>query len=102
MLDFAGIGPARALAISTAQQFAEKAHAYTFPWGTRRNTRTKDLVDVVLLIERGGLDAETVRRAVVATFERRRTHTLPADLAPPPEEWKTEFIAMAAYGAWRN
>lgn len=33
LLGFAGIGPARALAISTAQQFAEKAHSYTFPWG---------------------------------------------------------------------
>jgi hypothetical protein len=33
LLDFAGISPARALAISQPQQFAEKVHAYTFPWG---------------------------------------------------------------------
>lgn len=50
----------------------------------------------MLLIERGGLDAAAVRRAVTATFERRGTHARPTDLAPPPEEWKTEFIAIAA------
>ncbi|MFO0807693.1 MAG: nucleotidyl transferase AbiEii/AbiGii toxin family protein [Gemmataceae bacterium] len=96
LLDFAGIAPARVFAIPKSQQFAEKAHAYTFPWGGRRNTRTKDLVDLVLLIERGDLDAESVRPAVVATFEARRTHTLPLDLAPPPPEWQAEFASMAA------
>ena len=56
LLEFAGIAPAVVLAIPQPQQFAEKAHAYTFPWSGRPNTRTKDLVDLVLLIERGLLD----------------------------------------------
>jgi hypothetical protein len=68
LLSFAGIGPALVLAIPKAQQFAEKVHAYTFPWSGRMNTRTKDLVDLVLLIERGPPEDGDVRRALEATF----------------------------------
>jgi hypothetical protein len=95
LLDFAGISPARAIAISQPQQFAEKVHAYTFPWGDRLNTRTKDLVDLVLLIERGRLEVDAVRQALLATFQRRGTHNLPTTLGPPPEEWKLEFAPMS-------
>lgn len=95
LLGFAGIEPVRALAISKAQQFAEKAHAYSFPWGDRQNTRTKDLVDLVLLIERGKLESETVRQALISTFQRRNTHELPTQLPPPPSEWKLEFVPMS-------
>ena len=38
--------------ISAEQQFAEKLHAYTLPRLERVNTRTKDLIDMVLLIRR--------------------------------------------------
>ena len=64
LLSFAGIPPAAVLAISKPQQFAEKVHAYTFPWSGRVNTRTKDLVDLVLLIERGLPDAAGIRSAL--------------------------------------
>jgi hypothetical protein len=96
LLSFAGIGPASVFAIPKAQQFAEKLHAYTFPWSGRTNTRTKDLVDVVLLIERGPPEAGDVRRALEATFSTRATHLLPKALQPPPGEWRTEFMGMAA------
>ncbi|MDB5289789.1 MAG: nucleotidyl transferase AbiEii/AbiGii toxin family protein, partial [Phycisphaerales bacterium] len=97
LLEFAGIAPAVALAIPKAQQFAEKVHAYTFPWKDRINTRTKDLVDLVLLIERGGLpDAADLRRSLAATFRRRNTHSLPTDFPPPPESWATDYAAMAS------
>jgi hypothetical protein len=93
---FAGIGPAAALAIPRSQQFAEKIHAYTFPWEGRINTRTKDLVDLVLLIERGSLDAGQSQNALTATFSTRKTHEIPATLPPPPESWRIEFGKMAA------
>ena len=95
LLDFAGIAPATVLAIPKSQQFAEKVHAYTFPWGNRLNTRTKDLVDLVLLIERGGLAADDVRAAVEVTFRTRATHENPSVLAPPPNEWAADFALMA-------
>ena len=96
LLSFAGIGPTSVLAIPTAQQFAEKLHAYTFPWSGRTNTRTKDLVDLVLLIERGPPEADEVRAALGATFSTRATHPLPTTLQPPPSEWKADFTGMAA------
>lgn len=96
LLAFAGIAPATAVAIPKAQQFAEKIHAYTFPWTDRVNMRSRDLVDLVLLIERGGLDAPTVREAMIETFRRRARHAIPQELAAPPEPWRGEFAAMAA------
>lgn len=96
LLSFAGIDPATVLAIPKAQQFAEKIHAYTFPWSGRVNTRAKDLVDLVLLIERGPSSAGDVQRALEATFSTRATHPLPKALPAPPDEWRTEFPAMAS------
>ena len=95
-LDFAGIDPAVIFAIPTAQQFAEKIHAYTFPWSGRVNTRSKDLVDLLLLIERGPPDVEQIRDSVSATFSTRGTHSIPESLSEPPEAWKEEFSKMAA------
>jgi hypothetical protein len=95
LLDFAGVAPATALAIPKPQQFAEKAHAYSFPWQGRQNTRTKDLVDLLLLIERGPPDAEEIRVALAATFSTRATHPLPESLSPPPTAWAVDFPAMA-------
>jgi hypothetical protein len=77
------------------QQFAEKLHAYTFPWSGRINTRTKDLVDLVLLIERGIPDVARIRSALLATFATRGTHPLPASLDPPPAAWAVDFPTMA-------
>jgi hypothetical protein len=94
-LDFAGIGPATALAIPQPQQFAEKLHAYTFPWTDRPNSRTKDLVDLVLLIERSALDPGEVRSALNATFTIRGTHPMPTALPAPPATWAKDFPAMA-------
>jgi hypothetical protein len=95
LLSFAGISPASVLAIPKAQQFAEKVHAYTFPWSGRMNTRTKDLVDLVLLIERGAPEPASVQRALEATFSTRATHPLPQTLEPPPGEWRIDFTGMA-------
>lgn len=95
LLAFAGIAPARALAIPKAQQFAEKLHAYTYRWTDRDNTRVKDLVDLVLFIERGELDPAAVVSAVNETFARRGTHPVPDTLDPPPPSWTDEFPPMA-------
>lgn len=95
LLAFAEIPPPIALAIPKAQHFAEKVHAYSFPWTDRENTRSRDLVDMVLLIERGALDLAAVHRAVHETFTHRRRHSVPDQLAPPPEAWASEFPGMA-------
>ena len=51
-LGFAGIAPVVAPALSIEQHWAEKRHAYARPREGRPDTRVKDLVDLVLLVER--------------------------------------------------
>jgi hypothetical protein len=95
LLDFAEIPAARAALYPLPQQIAEKIHAYTFPWEDRDNTRVKDLVDLVLLLQSERLEPERVRRALVATFETRGTHPLPAKLPAPPWDWDEPYAALA-------
>lgn len=95
-LGFAGIASARFPAVSPEEQFAEKLHAYTLPRAGRENTRVKDLVDLVLLIERTKLDATRLPKAIRETFQRRKTHEIPSTLVPPPASWSGPFSEMAA------
>ena len=95
LLDFAGIPAAQVALYPVAQQFAEKIHAYTFPWQDRDNTRVKDLVDLVLLIHTGQVDPDRVRRALRATFETRASHPLPFQLPEPPQDWAEPYAALA-------
>lgn len=95
--EFAGLSSPAFLTISSEQQFAEKVHAYSLPRGDGRlNSRVKDLVDLVLLIDSDTLDAKRITPALAATFNRRDTHKLPNELLPPPTAWKNPFAAMAA------
>ncbi|GMU23264.1 MAG: hypothetical protein AMXMBFR13_33460 [Phycisphaerae bacterium] len=94
LLTFADIAPPAVLAIPRTQQFAEKVHAYTFAWGDRENSRTRDLVDLVLLIE-CDMQLEEVRAALQATFDARKTHAVPSTFPRPPEAWREEFETMA-------
>jgi hypothetical protein len=59
------------------------------------NTRTKDLIDMVLLIRGEKLDQDKTADAVRATFLKRATHELPKELDPPPAEWEPVFDALA-------
>ena len=95
LLSFAGISPARIAVLPLEQQFAEKIHAYTLP-RDRINSRTRDLIDLVLMIDQGLLHVEQVIPALRATFERRATHSLPHKLEPPPESWREPYSALAA------
>ncbi len=94
-LSFGGVAPPSFPVISAEQQFAEKLHAYTVPRGERVNTRTKDLIDMVLLIRRETLDKSKTAAAVRATFTKRATHKMPNELDPPPAEWEPVFDALA-------
>jgi len=96
LLAFAGLAPAEALAIPKAQQFAEKIHAYTYPWSDRMNTRSRDLIDALLLLQRDPPGAEDTKAAVQATFSKRGTHAIPDELPAPPGVWADEFAAMAS------
>lgn len=94
-LEFAGISSPAILAISPEQQFAEKLHSYTLPRQTQ-NSRTKDLVDMHLLIENTKMHKDRLNNAVIKTFQKRRTHEIPSDLEEPPKSWEKQFTSMTA------
>ncbi|MDY6905328.1 MAG: nucleotidyl transferase AbiEii/AbiGii toxin family protein [Thermodesulfobacteriota bacterium] len=94
-LGFAGIEPPTVELLSKEQQFAEKLHAYTLPGRTRPNSRVKDLVDIMLLLQRGGLKNQRIKEALNMVFTRRKTHQLPETLNPPPDDWTPVFNKMA-------
>ena len=94
-LGFANIPTPTFPSISREEHFAQKLHAYTLPRGERPNSRVKDLIDLVLLID-NGLDREKLWIDLRDTFARRKTHDLPAALNPPPDFWQPVFVRMAA------
>ena len=94
-LGFAGIASTGFRAVSPEEQFAEKLHAYTVPRVGRENTRVKDLVDLVLLIERTTMNAARLPKAIRETFQRRKTHEIPPALASPPVSWSKPFAELA-------
>jgi hypothetical protein len=94
-LGFAGLSRVRVLAISPEEQFAEKLHAYTLPREGRHNSRVKDLVDLILLMEQSKLDLVRLPQAIRDTFQRRKTHEMPAALANPPASWSGPFAELA-------
>jgi hypothetical protein len=93
-LEFAGVRSPLIRIIAGEQQFAEKLHAYTLP-RIAPNSRVKDLIDLVLLIRLGNLREDRVVDAIRLTFERRRTHSVPSEILPPPSEWETQFRTLA-------
>ena len=94
-LGFAGIDAPLVPMISSAQQFAEKMHAYTLPRRSAANSRVRDLVDMVLLIRGGSLEPKLVADAIQKTFARRVTHSIPAEITAPPSDWAPPFLALA-------
>ncbi len=81
--------------ISKEQQFAEKYHAYTRPRTDRPNSRVRDLIDMVLLIQTGDMDSGMIQRAFSMTFSGRKTHEVPDHVPQPPDHWAGPFVAMA-------
>jgi hypothetical protein len=94
-LDFAGIAPARIAILSVERHFAEKLHAYTLPRTGASNSRIKDLIDLVLLIDMGMPERYLVQQALNTIFSRRMTHDLPVNLPEPPSEWNGGYEALA-------
>jgi len=82
-LQFAGIPPRWIEAVERRQHFAEKLHALTRDYGERPNTRVKDLVDLVLLIEDGLVADAALVNVVRHVFVVRGTHPFP-NVIPDP------------------
>jgi hypothetical protein len=94
LLSFAGVKPAVFPLLPKEVQFAEKLHSYTMPRPVP-NSRVRDLVDMVLLIQESKLSPAEVKKALVAVFDRRKSHPVPAALEQAPAAWEKRFAEMA-------
>jgi len=95
LLSFAGIQTPTIRATSCAQHFAEKVHALTFPFDDRINSRVKDLVDIMLLMDMGLPESKVVKNTVEKIFSARQKHPIPKKIEDPPVTWVSSFTAMA-------
>ena len=95
LMSFAGIKPSIFPIIPKEVQFAEKLHSYTMPRPVP-NSRVRDLVDMVLLIQESKLSPGKAKKAMQAVFDRRKSHPIPVTLVPPPAGWEKRFAEMAA------
>ncbi len=95
LLAFAGISRPVIRATSRAQHLAEKVHALTRPFDDRINTRVKDLVDIMLLMDMGLPKPTVVKSTVEKIFSARQTHSIPQKIENLPVTWVSSFTAMA-------
>jgi hypothetical protein len=95
LLAFAGIEPTIVPCYPITQQIAEKYHAFTRPHVSGVSSRVKDFVDMLLLADMGELDSVSLRQAIRATFDDRKTHELPVRVPLPSKDWSRPFLKMA-------
>jgi predicted nucleotidyltransferase component of viral defense system len=91
LVDFAGLPAVSVEVIEPRQHFAEKLHAYTRDYGERANTRSRDLPDMVLLIEDGLVPDRKLYNVVKHVFDTRNTHSVPDDLPDAPALWAGSY-----------
>ena len=94
-LDFADITCPQFPSISNEQQFAEKIHAYAFPYKNRTSSRVRDIVDMVLLIKNGKLNKDRFKQAIELTFDCYGLIKAPLYLNEPPSTWEASFFELA-------
>ncbi len=83
-----------ATTIKSTQNFAEKVHALTKP-RDKGNSRVKDLVDLVIIINQHGVHEQDCRKALQDIFNHRATHEIPTTISMPPISWRGEYETMA-------
>jgi predicted nucleotidyltransferase component of viral defense system len=90
-LDFAGIPATTIEMVDVNRHAAEKLHAMSRDFGARENTRVRDLVDVVLLIEHGLLTTERLRACVREVWTERDRTDPPTELPAFPASWPMRY-----------
>jgi len=97
LLDFADIQPTEMPVIALEQHIAEKVHAYTATYGPQEqpSTRTKDLIDLLLIADLATPNADHLLDSLDATFRNRARQPLPTALPAPPASWATPYASAA-------
>jgi hypothetical protein len=95
-LDFAGIPATTIEIIEIHRHAAEKFHAMLRDFGDRDNSRVRDLVDLVLLVELDMLDPATAAVRTKEVWTERDGIDPPLELPSLPESWPTRYERLAA------
>lgn len=95
-LAFAGIEVPAIEGVDANRHAAEKLHAMLRDFGTRENSRVRDLLDLVILLEHQLLDTETLSTAVRRVWHERDAKAPPAEFPALPESWPRRYEHVAA------
>jgi predicted nucleotidyltransferase component of viral defense system len=95
-LAFAGFPVREVEVVARPQHFAEKLHALTRTYEDRQNTRVRDLLDLVLLIEEGFDELHELLSVTEEVFAARATHPLPHPIPDPPASWESTYRDLAS------
>lgn len=95
-LDFAGITAPVVEIIDVNRHAAEKFHGMLRDYGERENSRVRDLVDVVILIEQEELETATLAARAVDVWRERDDSSPPKVLPELPESWPPRYERLAA------
>lgn len=86
-----GLDPIEVLLVPLERQVAEKLHAYTRTYKTGGTTRSRDLVDLLLILQHEHVDAAVLEDTTRRVFDQRATHALPGRLPRPPRELAVSY-----------
>jgi nucleotidyltransferase AbiEii toxin of type IV toxin-antitoxin system len=95
-LEFAGIPAPEIEIVDVHRHAAEKFHAMIRDFGDRENTRVRDLVDLVILIEHDLLTPATVAAAARKVWAERDGIEPPDAIPRLPGSWPSRYERLAA------
>ena len=95
-LAFAGVASRIVEIIDVHRHGAEKLHGMLRVVGDRENTRVRDLVDLVILLEHKLLDAARLATAARQVWAERDDTAPPSVLPPFPQGWPERYERLAS------
>lgn len=95
-LDFAGLPSPVIEVVDVHRHAAEKLHTLCRDFGDRENSRVRDLVDLVILVEHGQIDPAKAAVAVRRVWSERETVAPPSAFPSLPESWPGRYEQLAA------
>lgn len=95
-LDFAGIPTSVIEVVDVHRHAAEKLHALCRDFGDRENSRVRDLVDLIILIEHDQLDQVKVAASARRVWSERDADAPPNELPSLPGSWPERYEKLAA------
>jgi hypothetical protein len=84
-----------------AQQFAEKLHALTRDYDEHPNTRLRDLVDLLILLEEDLVPTRGLLPVVRHVFDSRAMQVVPKEIPDPPPGWAADYAHLASQAGLR-